>query len=456
MLKELVKDQREFFASQQTKNVKYRIKYLKLLQKALVKYEDVICEALYKDFKKPTFETLATETQLVLSELNYILNRLELWAKPKRVGFTWANFPSSDWIYSEPYGNTLVISPWNYPILLTLSPLVGALAAGNTVVIKPSELSPNTSAIIAKIIAEVFPEEYVSVVEGGVSTSAALLKERWDYIFFTGSSKVAKIVYKAAAEHLTPVTLELGGKNPCIVDESAAIKVAAKRIVWSKFMNAGQTCVAPDYILVHKKVKDKFVGALKRQIAKFYGDDVQQSSDYARIATDNHYKSLKQKLGGQEILLGGICNDSDRYVAPTLINEPSLDSALMSDEIFGPILPIISYETEANIENTITTYDKSLALYVFSKKRKFQKRIINRYGFGGGVINDAVMQIANKELPFGGVGQAGIGAYHGKHSFDLFSHKKAIIKKPNWLDIPLRYAPYKLPIRLAKQFKRLF
>lgn len=456
MVKELVKDQRTFFESQQTKNVKFRIKYLKLLQKALVKHEDAICDALDKDFKKPAFETLATETQLVLSELKYMVNRLELWAKPKRVDFTWANFPSSDWIHSEPYGNILIISPWNYPILLTLSPLIGALAAGNTAVLKPSELSPNTSAIITKIMQEVFPKEYVSVVEGGVPASTALLAERWDYIFFTGSSNVAKIVYKAAAEHLTPVTLELGGKNPCIVDESSAIKVTAKRIVWSKFMNAGQTCVAPDYILVHEKVKDRLVKALTHQITKFYGDDIQKSPDYARIATNKHYHSLKDKLDGQKIVFGGVCVDADRYVSPTLVDEPPLDSALMADEIFGPILPIISYRTELDIQNTINTYEKSLSLYVFSRKRKFQKRILNQYGFGGGVINDAVMQIANKELPFGGVGQSGIGAYHGKHSFELFSHQKAIVRKPTWIDIPLRYAPYKLPLWLAKQFKRLF
>ncbi len=456
MVKELINEQDAFFATQQTKSIAYRKKYLKELQKVLIAKEDAICDALYADFKKPKFESLATETQLVLSELNYILGRMDIWSKPEKVSSTWANFPSSDKIYREPYGRVLVISPWNYPFLLSMSPLIGALAAGNIVVLKPSELSPNTSKIISEIIAQVFPKEYVRVVEGDVSTATALLAEKWNYIFFTGSSRVGKIVYQSAAEHLTPVTLELSGKNPCIVDSTASLNLAAKRIVWGKFLNAGQTCIAPDYILVHKSIKEQLIAQIKRQITKFYGEHIEESRDYARIATNPHYDGLKGKLAGQNLLFGGKFNDEDQYLEPTLVDEPGLDTDLMMGEIFGPILPFISYETEAEIQSYIENYEKPLALYVFSGNKKFQKRIMKQYGFGGGVINDAVMQIANKKLPFGGVGQSGIGGYHGKHSFDLFSHKKAVIKKANWIDIPIRYAPYKIPIRLVKLLKHLF
>ncbi|WP_435625664.1 aldehyde dehydrogenase [Flagellimonas sp.] len=455
MIKALVQNQKNFFSSQQTKEVGYRKKYLKNLYKALVANEDAICQAIYEDFKKPKFESLVTETQIVLSELKYIINHLEEWARPERISGPLANFPSSNWLYHEPYGTVLIISPWNYPFMLSISPLIGALAAGNTVVLKPSELSPNTSKALFELIEEVFPKEYVTVVEGGVETSQELLAERWDYIFFTGSSHIGKIIYKSAAEHLTPVTLELGGKNPCIIDETAAINLAATRITWGKFMNAGQTCVAPDYILIHRSVKVKFVEALKAQIRKFYGDSIEESQDFARITTTKHYNGLKEMLSGQTILFGGSHDDQTQYIEPTLVDEPSLDSQLMQGEIFGPILPILSYEKEEEIGKIILNYEKPLSLYVFSKRKKFQSRIINTYGFGGGGINDVVMHIANKNLPFGGVGESGIGGYHGKHSFQLFSHKKAIVKKPNWGDLPVRYPPYKLPERWVKFFKHI-
>ncbi|MEP4948856.1 MAG: aldehyde dehydrogenase, partial [Flavobacteriaceae bacterium] len=451
-----VQRQRAFFEKQRTKEIRFRKKYLKKLQEELVSNEDAICDALYADFRKPRFEALATETQLVLSELRHAIKNLSFWSDPTKAGFTWANFPSSDWIYSEPYGNTLIIAPWNYPFLLSMSPLIGALAAGNTVVLKPSELSPNTSALLHKIITTVFPRDYVSVVEGGVSVSQELLTAQWDYIFFTGSSRVGKIVYKCAAEHLTPVTLELSGKNPCIVDATASIKLAAKRIVWGKFLNAGQTCIAPDYILVHASVKDTFVKELQYYIRKLYGENIEKSADFARIVTDAHYKGLKDKLADQTILYGGSHNDVERFIAPTLVDEPDWESDLMQGEIFGPILPILAYTSEAEIGQYIVRHKNPLAFYVFSTNTKFQKRMLNCNSFGGGVINDVVMQIANKNLPFGGVGQSGMGGYHGKHSFDLFSYKKAIIKKPNWIDIPIRYAPYNIPVKLVKKLKHLF
>ncbi len=456
MVKQLVAAQNDFFATQKTKDVSFRKQYLKKLQQEIIDQEDAICDALYADFKKPKFESLATETQFALSELKHAIKNVESWSEPERVSASWSNFPSKEWIQPEPYGKVLIISPWNYPFMLAISPLIGALAAGNTAILKPSEFSTNTSKIISRIIRKVFPPEYVTVVEGGVEVSQQLLAEKWEYIFFTGSTKVGKIVYKSAAEHLTPVTLELSGKNPCIVDETASIKLAAKRIAWGKFINAGQTCIAPDYILVHKNVKDALVKHLKQHIMDFYGENMETSNDFARIATDKHYEELKAMLEGQPVLFGGTFADKDRYIAPTLVDEPQLDSTIMEGEIFGPILPIISYTEESELDTYITKYPKSLAFYVFSENKKFQKRLMNSYSFGGGAINDTVVHISNKDLPFGGVGASGIGGYHGKHTFELFSHHKSVAKRGTWVDVPLRYAPYSISMDLVKKIKHLF
>ncbi len=453
---ELLRKQRDFFAIQQTKNISFRKKALKRLQQEIIAREDDVAEAIYKDFKKPKFETLAAETQFVLAELKLALRNIDLWARPERKSATLMNWPSSDRIYKEPYGAVLIIAPWNYPFQLAFAPLVGAVAAGNTVVVKPSEVTPHTATIISEIVSAVFEPEHVTVVEGGVEVSQKLLAEHWDYIFFTGSTRVGQIVYESAAKHLTPVTLELGGKNPTIVDETASIGLAAKRIVWGKFLNAGQTCIATDYILVHKNVKDKLIKALKRHITKSYGENIEDSPDFSRTVSQRHFEGLKAMLEGEEILFGGDSNDADNYLSPTLVNEPMLDSKLMQGEIFGPILPIIAYETVADIERHIMNYGKPLATYVFSNRKSFQKKIIDKYSFGGGVINDTVIQITNEKLPFGGVGSSGIGAYHGKTSFDIFSHQKAIIKKANWFDAPFRYPPYNLSMKLVKKIKHLF
>tara|TARA_R100001369_G_scaffold64025_1_gene91068 strand:- start:19453 stop:20817 length:1365 start_codon:yes stop_codon:yes gene_type:complete len=452
----ILEKQRDFFIRQKTKDVSFRKEALKRLYKEIIAREDDIAEAIYKDFKKPKFETLAAETQFVLAELKLTLKNIRSWASPERKSATLMNWPSSDWIYKEPYGVVLIIAPWNYPFQLAFAPIIAAVAAGNTVVVKPSEVTTHTASIISEIISAVFVPEHVTVVEGGVEVSQELLAEKWDYIFFTGSTRVGQIVYESAAKHLTPVTLELGGKNPTIVDETASINLAAKRIVWGKFLNAGQTCIATDYILVHKDVKDSLVGALKQNITKCYGENIEQSPDFSRTVSKGHFEGLKNMLEGQEILFGGNSNDEDNYLAPTLVNEPKLDSKLMKGEIFGPILPIIAYTNEDDIERHLTNYGKPLATYVFSNRKAFQKKIINRYSFGGGAINDTVIQITNKKLPFGGVGASGIGAYHGKRSFDLFSHQKSIIKKANWLDAPLRYPPYNLPMKLVKKIKHLF
>ncbi|MDY7395861.1 aldehyde dehydrogenase [Aureibaculum sp. 2210JD6-5] len=456
MIQQIIRQQRDFFNTQQTKSVAFRKKSLKKLQKEIVAKENDICDALYADFKKPVFETLAAETQFVLAELKLTLKKMDEWASRERVASTWMNWPSKDYIYKEPYGTVLIIAPWNYPFQLIFAPLIGAIAAGNTAVVKPSEITPHTANIISEIVRNVFDPTHVAVVTGGVETSQQLLAEKWDYIFFTGSTKVGKIVYESAAKHLTPVTLELGGKNPCIVDETASISLAAKRIVWGKFLNAGQTCIASDYILVHKNVKNKLTEALKKHIIKSYGENIEASPDYARTVSEKHYKDLKELLKGEEILFGGKSNDEDNYLSPTIVNEPNLNSKLMEGEIFGPILPIISYENENDIDRHISNYGKPLATYVFSNKKSFQKKIIENYSFGGGAINDTVTQITNKRLPFGGVGNSGVGSYHGKRSFDIFSHHKPIINKANWIDIPLRYPPYKLSLKWIKKIKHLF
>lgn len=432
-------------------NINYRKETLKKLLHTILKNENEIIQALYDDFKKPAFEAVLTETSYVISELKETIKNLHSWAKPKRVFPSILNFPSTDYIYSEPYGKVLIIAPWNYPFQLALCPLISAVAAGNQVVVKPSELTPNTSKIIAKIIAKVFDKNHVEVIEGGIEISQKLLAQRWDYIFFTGSPTVGKIVAKAAAENLTSVTLELGGKNPCIIDETANLKLAAKRIVWGKFINAGQTCIAPDYILIQKDMKHHFITYLKEEITKAYGENPEISPDFARIINTKNWQRLVNLIEPAKVIFGGQTDEENLYIAPTLIEEPAIDSPIMQEEIFGPLLPILSYEKEAELNTIISKYEKPLALYVFSENHSFTKKIIQNFSFGGGCINDTVVHFSNKRLPFGGVGHSGIGAYHGRLSFDVFSHKKGIVKKANWLDLPMRYAPYKGKLKSIKK-----
>lgn len=425
-----------------------------LLQKLLIsikKHEKEVIEALYKDFKKPAFEAVVTETSYVISDLKNTLSNLNRWTKPKRVWPSIINFPSSDYIYSEPYGRVLIISPWNYPFQLAMCPLIAAIAAGNSVVLKPSELTFNTSQIITKIVEEVFDVKQAVVVHGGAEFTQSLLEKRWDFIFFTGSVSVGKIVAQAAAKHLTPVTLELGGKNPCIIDEGANLEIAVKRIVWGKFINAGQTCIAPDYILVQAKEKYNFVELLKQEVTKAYGENPEESSDFARIINTKNWRRLHAMIHPKKVIFGGNSSEENRYISPTLLDEPDLNSEVMTDEIFGPILPIISYHDEKDIERIISHYEKPLSLYVFSENNDFAEKMITHYSFGGGCVNDCVIHFSNKRLPFGGVGHSGIGAYHGKYSFDCFSHKKAIVKKPTWGDNPVRYAPYKNKLKYIKK-----
>ena len=437
-------------------DLNYRKQALVKLLLTVQKKENEIIQALYADFKKPAFEAVATETSYIVSELEYTIKNLKKWAKPQRVLPSFLNFPSTDYLYKEPYGKVLVIAPWNYPYQLALAPLIAAVAAGNQVVVKPSELAENTSRVIAEIIQESFEEQHVHCILGGVEVSQNLLSQRWDYIFFTGSVSVGKIVAKAAAAHLTPVTLELGGKNPCIIEETADLKLAAKRIVWGKFLNAGQTCIAPDYLLAQDKIKSKLIEYLKQEITLAYGKNPQDSPDFPRIINEKNWKRQLQLLENQRVIFGGQSAESDFYLAPTLLDEPSLESLVMQEEIFGPILPILSYTSEADLEKIILRYEKPLSLYVFTKQNSLAQKIINRFSFGGGCINDTVIHFANKRLPFGGVGHSGIGAYHGKRSFELFSHHKPIVKKATWLDIPLRYAPYQGKLSGLKKMIKWF
>jgi aldehyde dehydrogenase (NAD+) len=432
-------------------DISYRKESLKKLLHFIVINEEAIIEALHRDFKKCRFEAIVTETSYVISDLKHTIRNINSWAKPKKVLPSILNFPSQDVIYSEPYGKVLILAPWNYPFQLVLCPLIAAVAAGNQVVVKPSELTSNTSAIISQILNQTFDKNHVDVIEGGIEVATALLAQRWDYIFFTGSIEVGKIVAQSATQFLTPVTLELGGKNPCIIDDSAELQLAAKRIVWGKFVNAGQTCIAPDYILIQANVKEKFISFLKDEITNAYGENPELSPDFPRIIDKKNWERLSKLLDDNNILFGGKINEETLYIAPTLIDEPSENHLLMKGEIFGPLLPIIAFENEAAIQKTISKYEKPLALYVFSKNSKFSRKIIQNYTFGGGCINDTMVHFANKRLPFGGVGHSGIGSYHGRFGFDTFTHKKSIVKKGNWIDIPIRYAPYKDKINFVRK-----
>ena len=449
----LKQKQKTFFNTLITKDIAFRKASLKLLRTELLLRENDIAKALFKDFRKPEFESVMTEIGIVNTELDLAIRKLDSWARPQHVWPVLVNLPSCDMIYKEPYGNVLIIAPWNYPYQLVFSPLIGAIAAGNTVVIKPSELSSHTSKLIAEIIARIFDPGHVSVVEGDASVSTALLHERWDYIFFTGSITVGKIVAKAAAEYLTPVTLELGGKNPCIVDETADIAMAARRIVWGKFINCGQTCIAPDYVLVAESVKTTFVEYCKSEIIRVYSNDPKQSPDYCRIINDRNFDTLQQFILNERVLAGGVTDRAEKYIAPTLLDNPKLDSPVMKTEIFGPILPVIGYTSTEQMDAIIASYEKPLAFYIFSLRKAFVRRTLQKHAFGGGSINDTIVHFANHRLPFGGVGYSGMGAYHGKGSFDTFAHRKGVTKRFNFLDLPVRYAPY---LNKLKTLKLLF
>jgi len=423
-------------------NINARIKKLEHLKREILKRESEIAGALKTDLGKSAFETYTTEIGFILEEISLSVKNLSTWAAVKKVKTPLSLFPGKSHIYPEPYGVVLIISPWNYPFQLCLSPFVGAIAAGNRVVIKPSEFALRTAKIIEKIITSVFKDDDVAVVQGGLEESQILLKQKFDYIFFTGSTAVGKVIMQAASEHLTPVTLELGGKSPCLIEESANIDIAAKRIVWGKYLNAGQTCVAPDYILVPKKLQDKLIEKICHYITIFYGADIKASDDYPRIINNRHFDRLKDLIIDSKVAFGGEFKREENFMGPTIMKDVAWSDKVMIDEIFGPILPIIPYESLDEALSGIMNYPKPLAFYVFSENSSKQKEIISKVPFGGGCINDTVIHLANPNLPFGGVGTSGIGSYHGKKSFDTFTHYKSLYQQATLVDIPLRYPPY--------------
>lgn len=438
----ILHQQREFFNSGNTLEYKYRIFQLKKLKKLIIDYENEILAAVKEDLGKPDFENYFSEIQISLMEIDFAIRNLKKWMKAEFVKTPFMHQPGYSFTKAEPLGVVLIIAPWNYPFQLVISPLIASIAAGNCAILKPSEISKNSSNIIAKLINENFDANYIKVIEGDASVSESLLKLKFDHIFYTGSSAIGKIVMRAAAEHLTPLTLELGGKSPCIVDKNIAIKTTARRIVWGKFFNAGQTCIAPDYILVHKEQKENLIKELKKAIEEFYGRNAENSKDYARIINDKHFNRLKNYLLEGEIVYGGKTNAEAKYIEPTILTNIKADAKVMQDEIFGPILPIMEYSDIEDITKYINSRPKPLALYIFSKKSVFIKTILSRTSSGGVCINDTLSHITTTSLPFGGVGNSGMGKYHGKAGFDSLSHRKSVMKKSFLIDYSLRYPPY--------------
>lgn len=448
---EIVKIQRDFYKSHQTKSIQYRKDQLKKFKKVLKDNEKKLYEAIQKDFGKSVYETYETELSIIYHEINLALKKVKRWSNPKRVKTNLANLPGSSRIYSDPYGTTLVVGAWNYPYQLTLVPVVSALAAGNTVVIKPSELAANTSAVMAKLINDNFDEGLMYVKEGGIPETTDLLEQKFDKIFFTGSTKVGKIVYQAAARHLTPVTLELGGKSPTFVFPDTNLKMAAKRIVWGKFLNGGQTCVAPDYILVYKDIQDKFLDELKNQILKIQGENPKGSEAYVRIINKANFHRLIELIDKDKIYYGGGTDKDSLFIGPTILHNISFDDQVMEDEIFGPILPVITFDNLDEVISKVNSRPKPLSLYAFTTNKKIKRKILNKISFGGGCLNDTIMHLTNPNLPFGGVGHSGTGNYHGKAGFDAFSHQKSVLSKAMWFEPFLKYRPYtKLNMKIIR------
>ncbi|WP_019039193.1 aldehyde dehydrogenase [Psychroflexus tropicus] len=452
-IKDLIKSQDNFLEHSTEHTIEKRISILKTLKSTIKSHEQEIVDAIYKDFQKPEFEVLTTELFVVYKELNIFIKNLKKWSKPKSVSSAWLNFPSSDKIYYVPWGKVLVIAPWNYPFQLAITPLIGAIACGNTVVLKPSEHAPHTADILEKIISDVFEQKQAKVIQGAVDTAKNLLNQKWDYVFFTGSVPVGRIVSQQIAKHMTPHTLELGGKNPCIIDSSANLDIAAKRICWGKFLNAGQTCIAPDYLMIDENIKTKFVEKLISTLKEFYKDEAY--GDYARMIHADHFEKLVGFLDDQAVIYGGEHNAKTNFLAPTLVDSPEFSSDLMKEEIFGPILPIYGYSTFDELKSTIKAFDKPLSLYVFSEQDQFIKKVNQNFDFGGGVINDTIVHFVNDKLPFGGVGASGVGNYHGKASFYTFTRQKPLVHRKNWLDIPIKYPPY-TKVSSFKSFLNLF
>lgn len=442
-IRSLLEKQRAYFKSGVTVPVKFRIGQLKKLYAVVKKYEDEICDALTADLGKSRYEGFMCEVGMVLSEISYMLGHVKRFAKRKTVWTPLAQFASRSFKQPVPYGNTLIMSPWNYPFLLTMGPLVDAVAAGNTAIVKPSAYSGATSAIIEKLLGEAFPPEYIAVVTGGRAENAALLEQKFDLIFFTGSGAVGKEVLRRAAEHLTPAILELGGKSPCIVDATADLKLAAKRIVFGKYLNCGQTCIAPDYILCERSVKDAFVAEVVKQIKIQYGENPLANKDYGKIINRKHFDRLLGLIDKTKVVAGGNTDPDTCRIAPTVMDNVTEADAAMGEEIFGPIMPVLTFDRFDSVVDDLKNKDKPLALYLFSNDKKRIERVMTELSYGGGCINDVVIHLATSEMGFGGVGESGMGSYHGKDGFDAFTHYKSVVDKKTWIDLPMRYQPYK-------------
>ncbi|MFL1633161.1 aldehyde dehydrogenase [Staphylococcus epidermidis] len=454
IIRDKFNNSKAFFNTHKTKNLKFRKQQLKLLSKNIKNHENELLDALYKDLGKSKVEAYATEIGMLLKSIKLMRKELKNWSKTKQTDTPLYLFPTKSYIKKEPYGTVLIIGPFNYPVQLVFEPLIGAIAAGNTAIVKPSELTPHVAIVIKDIIEDTFDEAYVSVVEGGIEETQTLLSLPFDYMFFTGSEKVGKIVYEAAARKLIPVTLELGGKSPVIVDDTANIKVASERISFGKFTNAGQTCVAPDYILVQRKVKNDLIKALKKTITEFYGENIEKSPDFGRIVNQKHFNRLNDliQIHKDNVVFGGNSSKEDLYIEPTLLDNITNDNKIMKEEIFGPILPIITYDNFDEVLEIIQSKSKPLSLYLFSEDENMTHRVVEELSFGGGAINDTLMHLANPNLPFDGVGSSGIGQYHGKYSFDTFSHMKSYTFKSTRLESSLFFPPYKGKFKYIKTF----
>ena len=450
----ILEEQRKFFLSGETLPIKFRKQMLKKLYASVVFHKEEILSALTSDLGKSDFEGFMCEVGLSLTEISYMIKNVKKFAKEKTVITPLAQFASRSYKKPCPYGNTLIMSPWNYPFLLSIEPLANAIAAGNTAILKPSAYSPATSNVIEKILSECFEKKFVAVVTGGRQENSALLEQKFDFVFFTGSQAVGKEVLRHTAENLTPAILELGGKSPCIIDKSAKIRLAAKRVVFGKYLNCGQTCVAPDYILCHKDIKDEFVKEVKIQIEKQYGKNPLENSDYGKIINQKHFERVSSLINTEKIVHGGKTNPQTQQIEPTVLDNVTWDDAVMQEEIFGPIMPILTYENLDQVIADLQKKQKPLALYFFSQNKKNIKAVTEKVSYGGGCINDTIIHLATSEMGFGGVGESGMGSYHGKTGFDAFSHTKSIVDKKTWMDLPMRYQPYdrKINGKLLKMF----
>ena len=452
-IQEIVRKQRSFFYKGTTLDIEFRIRSLKKLQASILEHQEQINAALKTDLGKSSFESYMCESGLVLSEITYMLKHIRSLSKEKTVHTPLAQFHSRSYQKPSPYGVVLIMSPWNYPFLLTFDPLVEALAAGNTVVLKPSAYSPATGRIVCEIIRECFPEQYVAVVMGGREENASLLQEHFDYIFFTGSQTVGKEVMGQASAHLTPVTLELGGKSPCIVDKSANLKLAARRIVFGKYLNCGQTCVAPDYIYCHEDIKDELLALIQKQICKQFGKVPLDNPNYGKIINEKHFNRIQKLMDPEKTVCGGTVQPETLQIEPTVMDNVTFEDPVMQEEIFGPVLPILTFTSMDEVIHKVNSMAHPLALYIFTANKAMAQEVIAKCGFGGGCINDVVIHLATSEMPFGGFGESGMGSYHGKKGFETFSHYKSIVDKKTWIDLPMRYQPYR---RLHDKLIHLF